>query len=73
MRVLGDKIAPIKHFSLSEPSDDRDIDSRTLEKITEEVGIMIYIHVFLYPLIFMYSVQFSLLTKRLQNMILELV
>jgi hypothetical protein len=37
MRVLGDKVAPIKHLSLSELSDDRDIDSRTLEKITEEV------------------------------------
>lgn len=36
MRVLGDPVAPVKHFSLSEPSDDRDIDSRTLEKITQE-------------------------------------
>ncbi|KAL4237039.1 Serine palmitoyltransferase 1 [Mactra antiquata] len=36
MRVVGDPVAPIKHFSLSEPSDDRDLDNRSLEKITQE-------------------------------------
>ncbi|XP_052255096.1 serine palmitoyltransferase 1-like [Dreissena polymorpha] len=36
MRVMGDKVAPIKHLSLAEPSDDRSLDNRTIEKITQE-------------------------------------
>lgn len=36
MRVFGDPLAPCKHLSLLEPSDDRDIDNRTLEKIAQE-------------------------------------
>ncbi|XP_052776848.1 serine palmitoyltransferase 1-like [Mya arenaria] len=36
MRVMGDPIAPIKHFSLAEPSDDRSIENRTIEKIAKE-------------------------------------
>jgi len=38
MRVLGDKIAPIKHLSLAEPSDDRSLDNHTIERITQEVS-----------------------------------
>lgn len=37
MRVMSDPIAPIQHFSLLEPSDDRSIDNTTIERITQEV------------------------------------
>lgn len=35
MKVYGDPIAPIKFVKLAEPSDDRDIDAHTIERITE--------------------------------------
>ncbi|XP_048256034.1 serine palmitoyltransferase 1-like [Haliotis rufescens] len=33
--VLGDPVAPIKHVRLSEPSDDRDLDMKTLQMIVD--------------------------------------
>ncbi|CAG5131794.1 unnamed protein product, partial [Candidula unifasciata] len=35
VRVLGDRISPIKHIQLTEPSDDRDLDVRTLEMVVD--------------------------------------